>query len=244
MKKLILAWFFCVVWLFSFSSEFENGVKAASIKNWHEAEISFRKCVAQNPNDANAWYNLGTSLAAVKQYPEAIWALEKAIKLDPTLSGAEENLQFCYNKLNILNYNTSDLSPFEQKVYTVGAHNWTFFALISAFVIAILVWFLMTSVNSSIRKISLIFGILVAIFLLFSLKNAIQVSNYQNFNTHAIVMHDISAVFNDPQGNMKIDMSLKMGNRYKIDGISNNRVGIIMQNQMVVWIDKSDLKLF
>ena len=244
MKRLILTWFFCAVWLFSFSSEFENGVKAASSKNWHEAEISFRKCVAQNPNDANAFYNLGTTLAAVNHYPEAIWALEKAIKLNPELVGAEENLQFCCNKLNILDYNDSDLSPFEKKVFSVGAQNWTFFTLISAFVIAILIWFRMTSANSSMRKISLIFGVLLAFFLLFSLKNAIQTSDYQNVNTHAIVLHDISAVFNDPQGNMKIDMSLKMGSRYKIDGISNSRIGIIMQNQMVVWIDKSDLKLF
>jgi tetratricopeptide (TPR) repeat protein len=244
MKKLILACFFCAVWLFSFSSEFENGVKAAKSKNWHEAEISFRKCVIQNPNDANAFYNLGTILAAVKQYPEAIWALEKAIKLNPELVGADENLQFCYRKLNILDYNVSDLSPFEQKVATVGAQKWTFFALISAFLIAILVWFLITSAKSSMRKTSLIFGVLTAIFLLFSLKNALEVSAYQNSNTHVIVLHDISSVFNDAQGNMKIDMSLKMGGRYKIDGISNNRIGILMQNQMVVWIEKSDLKLF
>ncbi len=244
MKSLILTWFFCAVWLFSFSSEFDNGVKAARSKNWHEAEISFRKCIDKNPNDANALYNLGTTLAAVNHYPEAIWALEKSLKLDPELIGAKENLQFCYNKLNILDYNASDLTLFEQKVFSFGVQNWTFCAVISAFVIAILIWFRMTSANSSVRKISLIFGILITLFFLLSLKNAIQASDYQNSNTHAIVLHDVSSVFNDAQGNMKIDMSLKMGSRYKIDGFSNNRIGILMQNQMVVWIDKNDLKLF
>jgi len=244
MKSLILTWFFCVVWLVSFSSDFENGVNAAKTKNWHEAEISFRKCIDKNPDDANALYNLGTTLAAVNHYPEAIWALEKAIKLNPELIGAKENLQFCYNKLNIMDYNASELSLFEQKVYSFGVQNWTFCALISAFIIAILIWFRMTSAKASVRKISLIFGILVVCFMILSLKNAIQASAYQNSNTHAIVLHDVASVFNDAQGNMKIDMSLKMGSRYKIDGFSNNRIGILMQNQMVVWIDKSDLKLF
>jgi tetratricopeptide (TPR) repeat protein len=244
MKSLILSLFFCVLSLSVFSADFEEGVKAARSKNWHEAEISFRKCLDKNPNDANALYNLGTTLAAVNHYPEAIWALEKSMKLDPKLIGARENLQFCYNKLNISDYNASDLSLFEQKVFSFGADNWTFCALISAFILAILIWFRMTSSNSSTRKISLIFGILVLCFMLLSLKNAIQASNYQNSDTHAIVLHDITSVFNDAQGNMKIDMSIKMGSRYKIDGISNNRIGIILQNQMIVWIDKSDLKLF
>jgi hypothetical protein len=102
----------------------------------------------------------------------------------------------------------------------------------------------MTSAKASVRKISLIFGILVVCFMILSLKNANQASAYQNSNTHAIVLHDVASVFNDAQGNMKIDMSLKMGSRYTIDGFSNNRIGILMQNQMVVWIEKSDLKLF
>lgn len=244
MKKLVICLFFCMVWIFSIASDFENGVAAAKSKNWHEAEISFRNCIDKNPNDANALYNLGTTLAAVNQYPEAIWALEKSIKLDPNLIGAKENLKFCYTKLNILDYNAAELSLFEEKVFSFGVQNWTFCALISAFVLAVLIWFRLTSVNQSVRKISLIFGILVACFMALSLKNAMQASSYQNSNTHAIVLHDVTSVFNDAEGNMKIDMSLKMGSKFRIDEISNNRIGILMQNQMVVWIDKSDLKLF
>lgn len=244
MKNLFLSTFFFCFWLIGFSTDFEIGVNAAKSKKWQEAEISFRKCVQKSPMDANALYNLGTSLAALKQYPEAIWALEKSMKINPEFSGAKENLQFCYAKLGVNDYLASELSPFEQRVFSFGVDNWTYCALISAFFIAIIIWLTITSKNSMVRKITLIFGFLLGCFLIFSLKNAIQSNAYQNKITHAILQSDISAVFNDALGNMKVDLNLKMGSKYRIGEFSRERVGLILQNQSVVWIEKSAAKLF
>ncbi|MGI9229509.1 MAG: tetratricopeptide repeat protein, partial [Gammaproteobacteria bacterium] len=60
----------------------------------------YRHSVAISPNDANAHSNLGSALAQLGRYQEAIASLERALVLDPQQQTARSNLQRVHQRLN------------------------------------------------------------------------------------------------------------------------------------------------
>lgn len=53
---------------------------------------TFKKFIKLNPNDANAYGNLGVAYGKLGKYKEAIKAYKHAIKLEPDFAGAHYNL--------------------------------------------------------------------------------------------------------------------------------------------------------
>jgi tetratricopeptide (TPR) repeat protein len=61
-----------------------------------EAAAMYKQVVVDSPNDARVWSNYGTALAGTNQLPQAIAALENAVRLDPALKTAWTNLGNAY----------------------------------------------------------------------------------------------------------------------------------------------------
>src|ERR1700722_19260027 len=59
--------------------------------NFAEAEKDWHAVVAQNPQDAIAYANLGFVLAHQNKYSEAVPAYRKAARLNPTMPGIQLN---------------------------------------------------------------------------------------------------------------------------------------------------------
>lgn len=241
LAAFIFLYFFASLPVFA-KTDFENGVQAARVKNWTEAEVFFRSSIEKAPLDAHAFYNLGTSLAAQRKDAEAIWALEKALKLDPTLKSARTNLQFCYTRLGFPEAWEPAQPYFQDKAYQLGIDSWTYISVALGIISSALIFIFIISEKAATRKISLIFAVFTTILLLFTLRTAWVSYDFRYSNTHAILLYDESSVFHDAQGNMKFDLYLKRGSRYEVQEITNDRVGLMMKNQTVVWVDKSMVK--
>lgn len=237
---LCLISFFCST---AKASDFESGVKAAKAKNWRQAEQFFRNSIEQHPRMASAWYNLGTSLAAQQKESEAVWALEKSLKLDPKLKAARSNLQFCYTRLNIPDSWEPALPYFQDKAYQFGIDNWTSLSIALGFISAALIFLFIIASRKSTRKISLIFAVFAFLVMIFTLKNSLSAYHFRYSETHAVLIRDESSVYHDPVGNMKFDLNLKGGTRYEIEEITNGRIGLLMKNQMVIWIDQRAVRI-
>jgi tetratricopeptide (TPR) repeat protein len=69
-----------------------QGVAFAQQKDWREAETSFRKAIALNPNYAEAYNHLGNALGERSETMEMIAAYQKAISLNPNYAIAYSNL--------------------------------------------------------------------------------------------------------------------------------------------------------
>jgi len=242
------SFFKIIFFLFSFvnfaaqASDFENGVQFSKEKNWAEAEKSFRSCIEKNPLNANAFYNLGTTLAAQQQEAEGIWALEKAIKLNPRFKEAKTNLQYCYAKLGIQETWEPALPYFQDKAYQLGIDFWTYTSIALVLVLAVFIFVSLVSAKSNTKKVTVIFSILILAVLFFTLKSALNSHHFKYNETHVVLMQDENSVFEDNTGNKRIDLQLKKGNRYEIDEIANDRIGLLMKNQSVVWIEDGSVK--
>lgn len=80
--------------------DYAVGKKAIDAKNWAQAAISFKKVVAENPKNADAYNLLGYSSRWLGKYDEAFAAYDKALALDPKHKGALEYSGVAYLKVN------------------------------------------------------------------------------------------------------------------------------------------------
>ena len=64
-----------------------------------KAEIIYRQVIELNPNDAQAYYNLGTALGSLEKWEEAISCLQKVVELKPDFVEAYHNLGYICQKL-------------------------------------------------------------------------------------------------------------------------------------------------
>lgn len=72
------------------SSDFRAGQRAVERKDWSAAVASFRKVVAQEPNNADALNMLAYSYRWQGKMDEAFANYERALKIDPNHRGALE----------------------------------------------------------------------------------------------------------------------------------------------------------
>ena len=82
------------------ADDFAAGQKAINGKNWALAASSFKKVVAENPKNADAYNLLGYSSRWLGKYDEAFAAYDKALALDPKHKGALEYSGIAYLKVN------------------------------------------------------------------------------------------------------------------------------------------------
>ena len=82
------------------ADDYAAGQKALSNKNWALAASSFKKVVAENPKNADAYNLLGFSSRWLGKYDEAFAAYDKALALDPKHKGALEYSGIAYLKIN------------------------------------------------------------------------------------------------------------------------------------------------
>ena len=82
------------------ADDYAAGQKALSAKNWALAASSFKKVVAENPKNADAYNLLGYSSRWLGKYDEAFAAYDKALALDPKHKGALEYSGVAYLKVN------------------------------------------------------------------------------------------------------------------------------------------------
>jgi Flp pilus assembly protein TadD len=80
--------------------DYAAGKKAIDAKKWADAAASFKKVVATNPNNADAYNLLGYSSRWLGKYEEAFAAYDKALALDPKHKGALEYSGIAYLKVN------------------------------------------------------------------------------------------------------------------------------------------------
>lgn len=74
------------------SSDYKQAVKAIKKEDFTTAVGLLEKVVAKEPDNADAWNQMGFSLRNLQQFDEALDAYEKALAIEPKHKGALEYL--------------------------------------------------------------------------------------------------------------------------------------------------------
>ncbi len=75
------------------------------LTSFQDGVLYFDSMVTAHPNDAQSWAGLGASYYSLKQYEQAIRALEKAVEFNPDSQEFAQQLSWAHKKLNDINLN-------------------------------------------------------------------------------------------------------------------------------------------
>lgn len=239
--KTSLIFFFVLQSFTFFAGEFQEATKAYQEKNWSQAANLFETYLSKHPNEANTYYNLGVCEMKQEKFVDAIWNFEKAYKLSPQLSEAQNQLNACYKKLNFIESWSPPIGVFKAKLFKFSDKQLAFTLILLSFVSGTLL-FLHFKRKSNKRltrfsfALSLIFTFLTALIL-------IQKKSFTEGINHAIVWTPISSVYLSEKGNALKELSLKAGERVNLGKISPNRIELELTNKEHVWVERSQVKL-
>jgi tetratricopeptide (TPR) repeat protein len=82
-------------------SFYQKGLKELWQENWSTALTFFQKAKEKNPQDSNAWFQVGYCYSSLGQYQDALEAFKQAIRIKPDYSVAHYNLGVTYGKLGL-----------------------------------------------------------------------------------------------------------------------------------------------
>ena len=159
MKRFIVFLSVFISVIASANTDFDEGVRFANQNKLDSAILSFETVIAQEPQNASAFYNLGYCYFQQQKYGEAIWGFEKALQYDPTHANSLKNLEICHFKLDLPSYDPIQ-SSLMRSLYAFGADNWSILAIICSVLAAfsiLLIVLLKTMITKRIALISLFF---------------------------------------------------------------------------------------
>jgi superkiller protein 3 len=97
-----------------------------SLSYYEKVESCYKQIIMSNPNNANAYYNLGLTYNDLKNYTEAIKCFQKAIAIDPNDAKAYYNMGIAYRHLK----NSEEAIKCFQKAIEINPnHAWSYYAM-------------------------------------------------------------------------------------------------------------------
>ena len=75
---------------------YNEGLKEEGQENWSAALTYFQKATVKNPDNADAWSEVGYCYSSLGRHQDAIEAYKQAIRIKPDLAGAHYNLGLVY----------------------------------------------------------------------------------------------------------------------------------------------------
>lgn len=201
----------------AYNVDFKEGVLAFKKKDYNMAVSHFNTEIEKNPNNVSAYFDLGLSYNAQKQYAKAIWAFEKVLKLTPNNAEAIDNIEQNYLELDNGHEWKSQLSHFDRTLYGMSSNVWAFLSVIFSILAAVLIILLRRTSSLSKKRAFLVGTFAMALMMVFSIYTASGAHRYENSHNYAMITKDKidtfkSAKVTDPE---KSDHQLEAGLKLK-----------------------------
>lgn len=245
MKINLLIYILCFNVVIAFSKNADLFKKANDLyvkKNYEEAKNSYLQILKNNKYDASIYYNLGNCFFQLKNYPSAILAYEKALKIAPNHPSIKHNLELANQKGIDKNEhsNTFFLVQWTENFYLkFSSKSWAIVFLISFWILSISTFVYFRNRNVFYLKLN-IFLLLISILFFYLTNKKYQ---YETTLTHAIVMKD-SELLSKPSSSAKIIGNIVSGKKVKLLDKDADYLKIKLLNGKVVWTKKQNLATY
>lgn len=154
--KVLLSIISTFIILFSYAqdSSFVKGNEAYSNADYELALSEYSKVVGSEKMSSALYYNLGNTYFKLNEIGEAIWAYEKALKIDPSNENAQYNLKFV-NAKTIDGLDTSEsgiVSWLRINLFSFSINFWAYLSILFALILAVTLYFFFTTKNQKIKN--------------------------------------------------------------------------------------------
>lgn len=200
------------------ASPLEKSKRAYFEKKYdHSIEI-LRKELVKQPRNPAIYFNLGLSFRAAKNYPKAIWAFEKTLKLKPNDSESIQLIESCYLEMDNGLVWKDTVGTFHRSLFALGSNFWAILAIISSILSAVYLILMRRRKKASKKKLYLMLTIAFGCLLLISVYAASTSHSFENDYSYAIVIDQNTPVYNSAQSpsNEPTSIELKAGSKVKI----------------------------
>lgn len=178
---------------------FKKASKAIEKKSYQEGIQGFEKIIAEDPNNAGAYYNLGVAYMGEKCFGKAIWAFEKVLNKIPNDAEVSEQLEYAYRELNNDMSYEPRLNSFASGLYGIKSNSWSIIAIFSSFLIALCIIVFKLKDAHSTRRLMMIFGFGFSIIFISSIILAASTNEYQSEMNFGIVTKKSIQTFDNKQ---------------------------------------------
>lgn len=196
-------------------------------KRYDDAIEILRKERQKEPRNPSIYFNLGLSFRAAKHYPQAIWAFEKTLKLQPNDSEAIELIESCYLEMNDGLTWKDTVGTFHRSLFAMGSNFWAILAIVSSVLSALFLVLMRRTEKTSKKKLYLTITIASGVVFVSSFYAASTSHTFENDHSYAIVIDKNTAVYKSAKSasNEPTSIQLKAGSKVKI--LNWNKTGRI-----------------
>jgi tetratricopeptide (TPR) repeat protein len=226
---------------YAVDNSYEKGNKAYEAGDYTAAIDEYNKLIGAEKMSSSLYYNLGNAYFQTQELGEAIWAYEKALKLNPKNENALFNLNFANKKTkDIIDPSGSEIKQwFISNLFSFGINFWAWLSIGSSFILAIFIYLFFTTKNKKIKNISLTLNfILLSIFFLTVIFSFYHKS-ILNKQTEGIIIEDLVFVKTSPLEDSPVAFELHEGTKVSYLRAQDGWVEINL-NQNTGWIQKHE----
>ena len=221
----------------------ETANKLYSQNKYSEALENYQKIIQKGYVSSELYYNIGNAYFKLNNLPYAVLYYEKALHLDPRNQRAKNNLEYVNTLLNVDNReNKFILDKIYLSILKLFSSNGWAIVSITLFVLAFLlglVFFL--SKKISLRRNSLIIGIILLFLSLSALWLSYDMQRYQSGNNEAIIMQTTTVKSSPSESGTEIFV-VNPGVKVKILSADNQWYEVKLPNGKTGWLEANKVE--
>jgi len=196
-------------------SSFALGNEAYANSDFETALNEYNKVVGSELMSAELYYNLGNTYYKLDQLGEAIWAYERALKIDPNNENAVFNLKFANSKTyDDIESDDSGIGHWlRMNLFQFSINFWAYFSIIMSFAFALAIYFFATTKKQKIKNRALTASFTTLALLIFMVIIAYFNKNGIVDRKKAIIITEFIEVHPSPSDTSPSDFKLHEGTK-------------------------------
>jgi tetratricopeptide (TPR) repeat protein len=221
-------------------------LKAASdayaMGDFNTAKDHYSRLIADDQLSASLYYNLGNCHFKLDELGEAIWAYEKALKIDPGHENARFNLEFAQKQTydQLAPASSDVLRWLRSNFFVWGINFWAYFSVICSVLFSLVLYLFFTTNQSRLKNLALTAGFLFLGLFIAGHVIALLQRNYVIDRSSAIIISNKVTVRTSPSDTANEAFPLHEGTKVNLERSNDQWVEISINGNMG-WVEKKEI---
>ena len=227
---------------FAQDSSFVRGNEAYANSDFETALSEYTKVVGSEQMSTELYYNLGNTYFKLDQIGEAIWAYEKALKIDPSNQNAQFNLKFENSKTydDLDTAESGIVTWLKINLFSFSINFWAYLSILFAFILAIALYFFFTTKKQKVKNRSLSFSFGTLFLLVFMILLAYLNKSNIIDRAHAVIVTEFVEVRSSPSDTAPSGFKLHEGTKVDLLRSSDDWIEVGV-NENTGWVEKTSI---